>query len=139
MLANSSGLTALSLSMEAEDALFRVRQGFWLRTAREAANVSQQAAAKTAGLRSKSAISDYEKGATQVPQDKLRRLATLYGWPLVLFTEPEPTAEERAQERIARLARAAIRVADRLTSEAAGAAGLDGDAPPGDAPTRRSA
>lgn len=133
-------LTVLSGSMgELDDERYRIRQGFWLRAAREAKGMNQLGAARLIGLSTKSAISDYESGRTQVPMDKLRRLAREYGWPLVIFTEPEPTAAEQAQERIARLARATIRVADQLTAGEAEAAGLDGDAPPGDAPTRRSA
>ena len=133
-------LTVLSGSMgEPDDQLYRTRQGFWLRMAREAKGLNQLGAAKLIGLSTKSAISDYETGATQVPMPRLRKMAREYGWPLVLFTEPDPTAVEQAQERIARIARAAIRVADRLSSEEAEAAGLDGAAPPGDAPTRRSA
>lgn len=124
---------------EPDDALYRTRQGFWLRMAREAKGLNQLGAAKLIGLSTKSAISDYESGRTQVPMDKLRRLAKEYGWPLVLFTEPDPTAVELAQDRMARLARAAIRVADRLSGAEAEAAGLDGDAPPGDGPTRLSA
>jgi len=138
-LVNSFGLTVLSPSMDASDEQHRKRQGFWLRVAREASGKNQLGAARHVGLTSKAAISAYESGTTQVPQDKLRKLARFYGWPLVIFTEPDPTAAEQAQERIARLARAAIRVADQLTGEEAEAAGLDGDVPPGDAPTRRSA
>lgn len=136
---NEFGWTVLSPSMEASDEQHRVRQGFWLRVAREAAGKNQLGAARHVGLTSKAAISAYESGATQVPQDKLRKLARFYGWPLVLFTEPAPTAWEDAQERMARLARGAIRVADRLTAEEAEAAGLDADDPPGGVPRRQSA
>lgn len=109
--------------MEDEDRTYRIRQGFWLRMAREAKGLNQQGAAKLVGLSSKSAVSDYEKGDTPVPMTRLRRFAKAYGWDLVIFTDPAPTAEEQAHERMAQLARAAIRVAaqDVAEEEAAGA------------------
>ena len=92
------------------DTEYRRRQGFWLRMARESAGLKQQGVADQVGLRTKAAISDYENGVTEVPMRRLRRMAELYGWPLVLFTEPDLTAEERARERMAQLARAALHV-----------------------------
>lgn len=139
MLENSAGLTVLCGSMEEADQQQRVRQGFWLRMAREAAGLNQAGAAKAVGLGSKSAISDYESGATQVPQDKLRRLASLYGWALAIFTEPDPTAAEQAQERMARLARAAMRLADRESAAEAEAGTHADDGSPGVGPHRRLA
>lgn len=94
---NESFLTVLSPAMADMDALVRRRQGFWLRVAREAKGVGQKEAAAACGLSTKAAISDYEAGITQVPQHRLRRLADFYGWPLVMFTEPEETAEEQAE------------------------------------------
>ena len=118
-------LTLLSGGMgNPDDETHRKRQGFWLRMAREAKGINQQGAADLLGLKTKSAISDYENGVTEVPQSRLRRLADLYGWPLVIFTEPEPTAEEQAQERMAALARAAIQLAhEDLELEAGDAQG----------------
>lgn len=49
-LGNEYGLTVLSLSMADEDALFRRRQGFWLRMAREAKGLNQLGAAGLVGL-----------------------------------------------------------------------------------------
>lgn len=125
--------------MEDEDRTYRIRQGFWLRMAREAKGLNQQGAAELVGLSSKSAVSDYEKGDTPVPMRRLRRFAKEYGWDLTIFTDPAPTAEEQAHERMARLARAAIRVADQLSSEAAAAAGLDDAGTPGEQPRQRLA
>lgn len=118
--------------MEDEDALFRKRQGFWLRMARESKGLNQGGAAQLVGLKSKSAISDYESGDTPVPQARLRRMAKEYGWDLAIFTEPDPTAEEQALERMSRSARSAIRVAGLRASEEAeeatrGAAGERGE------------
>lgn len=111
------GLTLLSPLMADDDTLHRKRQGFWLRVAREAKGLNQLGAAQLIGLKTKSAISDYETGVTEVPGPKLRKLAKAYGWPLVMFTEPMRTGEELAQERMAQLARAAIRVAAQQTAE----------------------
>lgn len=137
-MVNEFGLTVLSPSMEASDEQHRVRQGFWLRVAREAAGKNQLGAAHHVGLSTKSAMSDYENGRTQVPQDKLRKLARWYGWPLILFTEPAPTALEDAQERMADLARAAIRLAhaDLGPEQEPPRAGA---APPGEPPRRQLA
>lgn len=120
-LENKLGLSALSWSMEDEDRTYRIRQGFWLRMAREANNLNQIGAAKLVGLTSKSAISDYESGDTPVPMARLRRFANVYGWDLSIFTEPDLTAEEQARERMAQLARAAISLAaeDRAAEAAA--------------------
>lgn len=132
-------LTLLSTVMADDDRLYRIRQGFWLRVAREDRGLKQEAAAEHVGLKTKAAISDYETGVTQVPLPRLRRLADLYGWPLALFTEPEPTAAEQARERMARLARAAIRLADRDADAEAGAAAHGDDGSPAGEPRRQSA
>jgi transcriptional regulator with XRE-family HTH domain len=101
--------------------------------AREARGLDQAGVAEMVGLRTKAAISDYERGVTEVPQWRLRRFAEIYGWPLVLFTEPDPTAEEQARERIALLARAAIRLAhldeDLEPEPDPGAGGSQGERP----------
>lgn len=126
------GLSALSWSMEDDDRTYRIRQGFWLRMAREASNVNQLGAARLVGLSSKSAISDYESGDTPVPMMRLRRFAKAYGWDLSIFTDPALTATEQAHERMAQLARAAIALAgeDR-------AAGAVAPQSAGDPPTRQ--
>jgi transcriptional regulator with XRE-family HTH domain len=81
-----------------EDAYER-RVGFWLRMARERANLKQEAVAVALGLsaKSKSTVSAWENG--RVPSLRmLRRLAELYGVPLGVFTDPEPTPEERLEQ-----------------------------------------
>jgi transcriptional regulator with XRE-family HTH domain len=125
--------------MADSDALYRKRQGFWLRMAREAAGYNQAGAAEKLGLKTKSAISDYETGTTEAPQKRLRALAKLYSWDLEIFTDPQPTAEEMAQERMSQKARAAIRVADQVSAEEAAEERPAGGDSPGAEPQRRSA
>lgn len=94
------------------------RRGFWLRMARERANLSQEAVAALVGLskRSKSTMSAWENGDREPKPTKLSTMARLYGVPVRVFTEPEPTAYERLDD----LAHAAIALAreDRAMEEA---------------------
>lgn len=113
--------------------------GFWLRMARESAGYNQEGAAKLVGLQTKSALSDYETGVTEPPGKRLRALAALYGWDLEIFTEPELTAEEMARERMARKARAAMRVADQVSAEEEEEERHEGDGSHGGGRQRRSA
>lgn len=80
-----------------DDDLYAKRLGFWLRMARERAGKSQAGAAEYLGFstKSKSTISDYENGVTVPSLRVLRRLASWYAVPLQVFTNPEPTFEER--------------------------------------------
>lgn len=124
---NSLSLTLLSGGMS-DDVEFQRRQGFWLRIARERAGKSQAGAAEYLGLSksSKSTISDYENGVTEVPLRYLRRLAVWYGVPLRTFTEPESTAFDRLDQ----MARDAIAEAV-LIVDAEEEATRVVDAPPG--------
>jgi transcriptional regulator with XRE-family HTH domain len=90
-------LRLLSGAMPDDDELYAKRLGFWLRMARERAGKSQAGAADHLGLskNSKSTISDYENGVTVPAIKALRRLAAWYQVPLEVFTNPEPTVEER--------------------------------------------
>lgn len=92
-----------------DDETFYRRQGFWLRMARERAGKSQAGAAQEIGLaaKSKSTISDYERGEQQAPQQVLRTLARWYQVPVDLFTSPGLTAEEMIQARMDELERRA--------------------------------
>lgn len=122
--------------MADEDQLHLVRQGFWLRMARERAGKSQKGAAEYLGLsgNSKSSVSDYENAITQAPQTTLRKLARWYGVPYKAFNEPLPTAFEALDD----LARAAIGLArEDLAAEEEADPG--DEAPPGEQPRRRSA
>lgn len=79
------------------------RRGFWLREARLRRGLSQQGVAEYLGLssRSKSTISDWEKGVSEPRLRYLKTMAELYEVPLAMFTDPEPTAEERIDELVA--------------------------------------
>lgn len=126
----------LSGSMS-DDTVYARRLGFWLRMARERAGKSQAGAAAYLGFsaKSKSTISDYENGVTVPSLPVLRRLAEWYGLPLSVFTDPEPTPEERLDA----LALAAGALA-REDLEAEGEApGPEVGGARGGAPRRRSA
>lgn len=102
---NSLSLRLLSGAVPDDDAIYNRRLGFWLRMARERAGKSQAGAAEFIGLApsSKSTISDWEVGTRPPKLNQLRRLAAFYAVPLELFTDPQPTPEERIDE-IVRLA-----------------------------------
>lgn len=83
------------------------RRGFWLRMARERANLSQPGAARMLGLSDKSAstLSMWEAGTREPSPSKLRAMADLYDVPIRLFYDPPPSAIEtidalRADQRI---------------------------------------
>lgn len=101
-----------------EDTTYYRRQGFWLRMARERAGKSQKGAALELGMseKSKSTISDYERGEQVAPQPVLRRLARWYGVPVELFLNPRATADEVIEDRMHDLARRAAAV-ERLDWE----------------------
>lgn len=124
---------------EVEEALERRRRGFWLRVARENAGLTQAAAAELIGYRgtSKSSVNAWEDGRRPVPLAKLKALAKLYGVPMELFIDPQPTAHERV-ERLQVLAAAALdqEAEDWEAGEDQGPAADDGHGGP---PRRRSA
>lgn len=92
-----------------ELALRSRRRGFWLRIARERANLTQGAAAKALGLsgQSKSTMSAWEAGTREPSPSKLEAMARLYDVQVELFMNPEPTAFERVDERLDEIARLA--------------------------------
>lgn len=127
-------LRLLSSVMEDEETYGR-RVGFWLRMARERANITQEAAATSLGLsgKSKSTVSAWENG--RIPKlAMLRRLAALYRVPLKTFTEPDVTPEERL-DQIVRAAGAL----EREDWESAGDQGPATDDEPDDGLRTRSA
>ena len=85
--------------MTTDPALEQRRRGFWLRIARERAELSQEDAAKQIGLsgKSKSTMSAWEAGPGD-PGSKLAALARLYAVPVERFMEPAPTAFEAIDE-----------------------------------------
>lgn len=120
----------------ADDALDRRRRGFWLWMARERKRATLADAARAAGMElgSASTISLYEAGQREVPLPRLKRLASFYGLPLSVFTDPQPTAMERLEQ----LERAAADL-EREDWEAGerGPQPIEGDT--GGEPRRRSA
>lgn len=97
--------------MGTDPVLDNKRRGFWLRMARERANLTQAAVAGQLGLssESKSTMSAWEAGTREPKLRYLKEMARLYGVPLEMFTDPEPTAVERIDERLEELARSALR------------------------------
>jgi len=74
----------------------RRRRGYWLRLARERANMDQNSVARELGMSTKSGTSvlAWEKGTRSPTMDQLDKLARIYGVPVATFTEPLPTDEE---------------------------------------------
>jgi transcriptional regulator with XRE-family HTH domain len=79
-----------------DDATYNRRLGFWLRSARERAGLTQETAATELGLAaaSKSTVSDWEAGLRPPSLLQLRRLAELYIVPVEVFTSPRRTPTE---------------------------------------------
>lgn len=119
--------------MGTDPALDNKRRGFWLRMARERANLTQAAVAGQLGLssESKSTMSAWEAGTREPKLRYLKEMARLYGVPLEMFTDPEPTAVERIDERLEELAR------DALRQERADWVAEERDPAAGDVPTVR--
>lgn len=110
--------------MTTDPALEQRRRGFWLRIARERAELSQEDAAKQIGLsgKSKSTMSAWEAGTREIPSSKLAALARLYSVPVERFMEPAPTAFEAIEEWLNAtvIAASALERADWARSEGAG-------------------
>lgn len=77
--------------------------------ARERAGLSQESAAKELGLsgRSKSTLSAWESGARDPKASMLARMARLYGVPIDMIADPEPTAYEVIDRRLDEIVREA--------------------------------
>lgn len=89
--------------------LERRRRGFWLRMGREHAGLSQESAARELGLsgKSKSTLSAWESGARDPRSSMLAKMARLYGIPVEMLVNPQPTAYEAIDRRLDELVRAA--------------------------------
>jgi transcriptional regulator with XRE-family HTH domain len=119
---------------EDELAALRRRRGYWLRLAREQANMDQNSVARELGMsdRSGTSVLAWEKGKRSPSMDQLDRLARIYGVPISTFTEPRPTDEEWLQDLAASALEAEAE--DWESSQGQGsdpAAAGDGDVPPG--------
>lgn len=125
--------------MATSPAIESKRRGFWLKVARERAGLSQETAAKEIGLSgtSKGTMSAWESGARDPKVRYLNAMARLYGVPVSVFMDPAPTAEEQLSDRLAELARGAIRAA--TADVQAELQGQPSAAPQGEPPRRRSA
>ncbi|MEO7332813.1 MAG: helix-turn-helix transcriptional regulator [Gemmatimonadales bacterium] len=116
--------------MATNPALDNERRGFWLRMARERANLTQAAVAGELGLssESKSTMSAWEAGTREPKLRYLKAMARLYGVALEMFTDPEPSARERIEDRLAEWSQAALRL-EREDWEAGERDGAVGGAP----------
>jgi transcriptional regulator with XRE-family HTH domain len=81
---------------EDELAQLRRRRGYWLRLARERANMDQNSVALQLGMspRSGTSVLAWEKGTRSPTMDQLDQLARIYSVPISSFTESLPTDEE---------------------------------------------
>lgn len=77
--------------------------GARIRFAREQAGLTQVELAQRIGLADAQSVSNYERGRTDVPRQRLRRIAAVTGKPLAFFVAEQEQAAEQlsALERIA--------------------------------------
>lgn len=90
-------LRLLSVPMTGDElATIRRRRGYWLRLARERAEMDQNSVAHELGMSAKSGTSvlAWEKGTRSPLMDQLDKLARIYSVPVSTFSEPRPTDEE---------------------------------------------
>jgi len=131
-------LRLLSVPMtEDELTATRRRRGYWLRLARERANMDQNSVAHALGMSAKSGTSvlAWEKGVRSPNVDQLHQLARLYSVPVAVFMEPRPTDEEWLLD----LATGAVKLALEDQQEQEQGISHDAGDPPGEPPHRRSA
>ena len=121
---------------EDEIGALRLRRGYWLRRARERANMDQNSVAKAIGLseRSGTVILAWEKGRRSPDVDQLHQLARLYNVPMSLFTEPRETDAEWLAELAGAAIAAAVEDDDEEGEQNPGAGER-----PAESPHRRSA
>lgn len=89
----------------------RKRRAHWLRLARVAADVKQPEAARYIGYKAGTSITAMEKARKDPTAIEMQKLAELYGVPVSMFADPEPTDQERVESARAELARVAIALA----------------------------
>jgi transcriptional regulator with XRE-family HTH domain len=71
----------------------RLELGRRIKQAREEAGLSQTELADRIGLRHPQSISNYERGETEVPGKRIRRIAEVTGRPLSFFLDEEPAQD----------------------------------------------
>lgn len=127
-----------------ELAVTKARQAWMLRVARltdpREPTLAEIAVAAGLGEGSGSVVSLWERNRTKgdgPKQSQLRRLAAFYGLPLNVFTEPEPTDEERLAG-LRRLAIAAVEL-EQADWDREGEQPQDGEDGPGGPPHRPQA
>ena len=79
-------------------ALGQQELGRRIRQAREDAGLTQSELADLLGLRHPQSISRYERGETEVPQKRLRRIAEVTGKPLGFFLTEEQMPQKPAED-----------------------------------------
>lgn len=74
-----------------------------IREAREEAGLTQPQLAETLGLKHPQSISNYERGVTEIPTKRLRRIAEATGKPMSFFVTDAPRLAdpEMVEERLA--------------------------------------
>lgn len=134
-----SGLSTVPDVEDEQRAAFRRALGTTLQGVRRRLTSyrSQASIAEVLGVDSDT-VGRWERGEREPKLRQLTAMARLYGVPVSEFLDPAPTAEEQLEERLAHLARSAVRQAIADEDEAA-AQGRGGDAPPGGLPRTRSA
>lgn len=101
---------ALGSAQMADDDLYRVRRGYWLRVARERMQrddgrpwtLEDLARAMGYSVKSTSTFSRWESGERDPSDVQLRHVAEILGVPVDVFTDPDETAEERLAAKIRR-------------------------------------
>lgn len=86
----------------------RKRRAHWLRLARVAADVKQPEAARYIGYKAGTSVLAMEKGRKDPTATEMQKLAELYGVPVSMFADPDPTDQEKVDHARAEHARAAI-------------------------------
>lgn len=113
-------MASLGSLADIDEVRARKRRAHWMLLARRAATVKQTDAAAYLGYKAGTAITNMEKGRKDPTAIEMQKLAQLYGVPVGMFADPEPTDEEKVIQARAVLARAAIELAaeDRAAEEA---------------------
>lgn len=89
--------------MTTEDpATYRLRRGHWLRVARQRAGLTlkEVAHAMDYSQRSQTTIKLWEDGRRDPSDVQLRKLASVLGIPVEVFTDPDETDDERLERKI---------------------------------------